>query len=170
MAHPELLVLQTLGGAVGHVKHEAKDDEHGGDQPRLTEVVLDHLFEEGTDDGTGYGREKQQPRQALLGRLDAAPRRRSQPGGDQLRQVPPEIGDGADEGAGVEGDVEGLVEVLEVVELVPVEQPGHEDQMAARRDREELRQALGDAQHDGVQDGNVSSRLGRRRGEHGGRR
>src|SRR5947199_182988 len=71
---------------------------------------------------------------------------------DETAEVAPEVDDGADERPRVQGHVEGLVEVLEVVELVPVEQPGHEDEVAARRDGEELAEPLGDPEHDGVQD------------------
>ena len=39
-----------------------------------------------------------------------------------------------------------------VVEVVPAEQPRHEQQVAARRDRQELRQSLHEAEDDGVQD------------------
>ena len=39
-----------------------------------------------------------------------------------------------------------------VVEVVPAEQPRHEQQVAARRDRQELGQALHEAEDDGVQD------------------
>jgi hypothetical protein len=46
----------------------------------------------------------------------------------------------------VEGDVEGLVEVLVLLEVVPVEEPGNEDQVAGRRDRQELGQPLDDAE------------------------
>ena len=39
-----------------------------------------------------------------------------------------------------------------VVEVVPAEQPRHEQQVAARRDRQELRQPLHEPEDDGVQD------------------
>ena len=44
-------------------------------------------------------------------------------------------------------------------ELVPAEELGHQDQVTARRDRQELTESLDDAQDDGVQDGHRSPLL-----------
>ena len=63
-----------------------------------------------------------------------------------------EVGDRPDQRADVEADVEGLGQRLVGAEVVPAEQPGHDRQVARRRDREELRQPLDDAEDDGVED------------------
>ena len=52
----------------------------------------------------------------------------------------------------MQGDVERLLEVGAAGEVVPAERPRRQQQVAARRDRQELGEALDDAQDDGVQD------------------
>ena len=73
-------------------------------------------------------------------------------------QVVTEVADDSDQGADVEADVERLLDRLVAGEVVPTEQPRHEDEVPARRDREEFRQTLHETEHDGVED-----RHGRRR-------
>src|SRR3546814_13439042 len=71
------------------------------------------------------------------------PRVATEPGPHQADDVGAEVGDGADQGAEVQRHVEGLLERLLAGEVVPAEQPGNDAQVAARRDGQELREALG---------------------------
>jgi hypothetical protein len=48
----------------------------------------------------------------------------------------------------MEGHVEGLVELVVLLEVGPVGQPGHEDQMSGRRDRQQLGRPLHQAEHE----------------------
>jgi TldD protein len=65
--------------------------------------------------------------------------------------------------ADVQRDVERLVEGVVRREFGPTEQLGDEDQVAARRDREELGETLDDPQNDGVQSGQGADARGARR-------
>jgi hypothetical protein len=51
----------------------------------------------------------------------------------------------------VERDVERLLERLAPPKVVPAEQLRHDEEMAARGDREELREALHDPEDDGME-------------------
>ena len=62
--------------------------------------------------------------------------------------------------ADVQRDVERLVQRVVRRELGPTEELGDEDQVAARRDREELGKALNDAEDDGVEDGQAPDARG----------
>ena len=62
--------------------------------------------------------------------------------------VPPEVRRDGDERADVEADVERRVEGVVLLQVRPVEEPGHEDQVAGRGDRQELGQALNDPEHE----------------------
>ena len=82
-----------------------------------------------------------------------------------------EVADDRDERAEVQGDVERLLD-RRVVEVVPVEQPRHEQEMTARRDRQELGEPLHEAEDDGMEDGHgalfySTVVLGRTRDDHG---
>jgi hypothetical protein len=48
----------------------------------------------------------------------------------------------------VERDVEGLVEAVVLLEVGPLGGPGDEDEVARRRDRQQLGEALDDAEHE----------------------
>ena len=65
----------------------------------------------------------------------------------------PEVGDRGDQRAGVQGDVEGLVERLVFLQERVVLEPGDEDQVPRGGDRQELREALDDPQKEGLQFG-----------------
>ena len=70
-------------------------------------------------------------------------------------QVAPEVGDDGDERPDVQRHVEGLLDALAAAagEVVPVEQPGDQQEVARGRDGQELGQALHDPEDDGVEDG-----------------
>ena len=148
---------------VHRVEHHAEHHEHHGDQPRLPELVLDEALERGPDDVARDRPDDERPGEAFVGRADPA-------GGDRVerrprvaRHVVPEVDERADERPEVQGDVERLVQVR-IGQDRPVEQPRHDDQVARARDRRELGHALGDAEHDRLQDaqGVVSSGDGTR--------
>ena len=61
-------------------------------------------------------------------------------------QIVAEVRQHGDERAGVQRDVEGLVELGVLLEIVEVEHPGHQDQVPGRGNRQELGQPLHDAQ------------------------
>ncbi len=107
--------------------------------------------------------------------------RSARQGAAQAHEVVAEVGDGAEQGPQVEGDVERLLQRLVAREVVPPEQPRHQDEVARRRDREVLGEPLGDAQDDGVDDrhgpqsvnertGGAAVRAPGRRPSHGARR
>ena len=70
----------------------------------------------------------------------------------------------------MQGDVERLLDGF-VVEILPAEQPRHEQQMTTGGDRQELGEPLHEAENDGVDDGHGTKfysvdRLGSTRGFH----
>ena len=87
-------------------------------------------------------------------------RRRVPRGHDVRPHLVPEVGEHRDQRADVQRDVERLVQRVVRRELGPTEQLGDEDQVAARRDREELGEALNDAEDDGVEDGQAPDARG----------
>ena len=110
-----------------------------------------------------------EPGDPLVRRLDPAARtlRASADGGDDVR---PEVGDDGDERAQVERDVERLVELVVRPPGSPVEEPGDEDQVARRGDREELGQALDDPEDERLpvrQRGRVVPHAGEREDDRG---
>ena len=73
--------------------------------------------------------------------------------------VGPEVGDDGDQGAEVKRDVERLVEVGVRLEVVPVRDPRHEDQVSRGGDRQQLGQALGDPEHERLPVGEAAGLL-----------
>ena len=84
-----------------------------------------------------------------IGRSRCQSRRR--PSRDVADEVVAEVHDDGDERAEVQGDVERLLDRC-VAGRFPAEEPAREDQVPARRDRQELREPLHQAEHDGVED------------------
>jgi hypothetical protein len=109
-------------------------------------VVLDHLLTESAGERRGDRGDEDEPSDLLVGRFDRPAADGAEPGRDEPENVRPEVDDDCDERPEVEGDVEGLVEVLVLLEVVPVEEPRHENQVAGRGDREQLGEALHDAE------------------------
>ena len=138
--------------AVHDVEHDPHHGEHHGDQHRLPELVLDHRLERRARDHARDRADDDRPREALVGVSDRACATRR----DERLQIGPQVGaeidHGAEERAHVQGDVERLVE-RRIVDDVPSQRPGHEDQVAAARDGRELGDPLDDAEDDGLQDG-----------------
>jgi hypothetical protein len=155
---PEVVGRADAGQAVGPPQDQAEDDQHHAHEPFGAQALLDQVVQGGTDHGGGDGRSQQQPGQALVHPLDGPPPQRAHGGTGEHHQVAPEVGGGTHEGAHVEGDVEGAVEVGVAGELPPPEEPRHQDQVAAGGDGQELRQALDDAQDDGVDEGHAGVR------------
>ena len=83
-------------------------------------------------------------------RRDRPPSAREKP-----QDVGPEVGRHRDERSEVERDVERLVEPVVLLEVRPVSEPGHEDEVSGRGDRQELRKPLDDAEDErlAVRDG-----------------
>ena len=75
--------------------------------------------------------------------------------GDEPEDVVPEVGAHGDERPEMERDVERLVEAIVLLEVRPVAEPGHEDEVSGRGDRQELREPLDDAEDErlAVRDG-----------------
>ena len=111
------------------------------------------VLEGHADDARGDGAHEQQPSQARLRLGQAAPCDAAYPRTYEPHDLAPEEYEHGDEGAQVQSHVERLVEVGVVEQEVPVEQPGHKDQMAGARDGQELGETLDDAQDDGLQYG-----------------
>ena len=106
----------------------------------------------GPGDGAGDRADRRAPTRAARRSWDRAGARSSCTKAFRYRHdVAPEVDERAHERPDVQGHVEGLVQVR-VVQDRPVEQPRHEDQVAGARHRRELGHALGDAEHDRLQD------------------
>ena len=60
----------------------------------------------------------------------------------------PEVDDDGDQRAEMQRDVERLVEGVVLLQVLPVPQPGHEDQVARRGDRQQFRRTLDEAEHE----------------------
>ena len=93
------------------------------DLPRRAEVVLDHLAERPGECRRDRG-DEDEPGDLLVGRLDRSAAHRAEPGRDESADVGPEVDDDRDERPEVESDVEGLVEILVFLEVVPVRSHG----------------------------------------------
>ena len=72
----------------------------------------------------------------------------AEPGDDEPGDVSSEVGRDRHERADVQADVEGRVEGVVLLQIRPVREPGHEDQVAGRRDGQEFGQALNDTEHE----------------------
>ena len=66
----------------------------------------------------------------------------------ELADLAPEVRDDGHERPDMQRDVERLVEVGVRLEIRPVEEPRHEDEVPGRRDGQELRETLDGAQHE----------------------
>ncbi len=151
--------------AVGEAEEQPAEDQRDGDDRRRAEVLVD------LSPRTPRRPPPPAPSTAAAARRCGRrgrrrPARRPQrtarnPARDVAGEVVAEVGDGGDQRADVEGDVERLLDAV-VVEVVPAEQPGHEQQVAARRDRQELGQSLDEAEDDGVEDAARRRRLRQR--------
>ena len=147
----------ALRALVGEAQEEAEHDERDGDERDRAQLLVDACHRTAPPiRNAGTEREDEQPGQAAL------PRRRLVALEDHAQAVPgvddevaPEVGDDRDERPDVQRHVEGLLDALAAAagEVVPVEQPGDQQQVARRRDGQELRQALHDPEDDGVEDG-----------------
>ena len=69
-----------------------------------------------------------------------------EPRADEAHEVAPEVRADRDERSEVQRDVERLVEAVVLLEVRPLGRPGNEDEVARRRDRQELGEPLHDAE------------------------
>ena len=82
------------------------------------------------DDAGGDGRDDDEPGDALVRRPEAAAAQRRPERGDEPQDVVPEVRGDRDERPEVERDVERLVEAVVLLEVRPVAEPRHEDEVA----------------------------------------
>ena len=126
------------------VQEQRAGGEEDENLPRLAEVVGDRVLTREPDDAGWNGGDEHEPRDPLVGPLDAAPTHRVEPGTHETDDVAPEVGADRHERPQVECDVEGLVEAVVLLEVRPVGAPGNEDEVPRGRDGQELRQTLDD--------------------------
>ena len=144
---PDLVHRLPLRPAICEPEDACEDGEEDRDLPRLPEVLGDHRLPGGADERRRHRRDRDDPG----GALGRAP---DPPAGDapgerarELENVAPEVRDHRDERPQVERDVEGLVEGVVLLEVRPVPEPRHEDQVARRRDGQQLGEPLHDPEH-----------------------
>jgi hypothetical protein len=107
-------------------------------------VVLDEAGAQPARDHCGDGADRDRPGEALVDGLDRALPQRVEEGDREGDHLVPEVGDRRHQGAGVKGDVEGLVERIVLLQEGVVLKPGDEDQVPRGGDRQELGEALDD--------------------------
>ena len=90
--------------------------------------------------------------------IDLRPTERNQ-ARTKMHDLRPEVDDHGHERPEVERDVERLVEVLVRLEVVPVPDPGDEDQVARRGDRQQLGRALDDPERERLPVGELARLL-----------
>ena len=157
--------VPRLRQPVGPAEKRAEDDQLDADHPGLAEVVLDEVRAEPACDHRGDRADRDRHRDALVDGLDRAPAGGPEEGGEIGGHLVAEVRDRGDQGSGVERDVEGLVELLVVLQERVVLKPGDEDEVPGGGDRQELGEPLDDPQQEGLQFGHrrgilVAARLG----------
>jgi len=95
-------------------------------------MLGDQVLTEETDDRSRDRRDDHEPRDPFLCRRHAARSQRAQPRRQEADQVTPEVRDDRDERPQVERDVERLVEGIVLLQVLPVAEPRHDDQMPRR--------------------------------------
>ena len=133
-ARPEVGHAAPRRRAVHEPEEDAEDGQEDRDLPGLAQVLGDEILAQGADGRGRDGGDSNEPRDARLRRVDAPPADAADPGGHEAHDVLPEIGDDRDERAHVQRDVEGLIELFVGLEVLPLEEPRNEDQMAGRGD------------------------------------
>ena len=133
---------------VGPAEQEPEAGEEDRDLPRLAEVPRDDVLERDADQPRGDRRRDDDPRDPLVRRRDRATTERPEPRDDERLQIAPEVGPHRDERPEVQRDVERLVEGVVRLEVLPLEEPRNEDQVARGRDGQKLRRALDEAEHE----------------------
>ena len=145
VADLERVHVPAGGALVGDPEDDGEHGQEDRDLPGLTEVLGDECLAGAADDHGRNRRDEQEPGDPLV-RAGNGAARKERNRRDVPREVLPEVRDDGDQGAEVEGDVEGLVELVVLLEAGPVGQPGHEDQVSGRRDRQELGRPLHQAE------------------------
>ena len=101
-----------------------------------------------SDETCGNRGDEDEPGDPAIGRVDPPLADRPEPGADEGHDVRPEVHRDRDERSQVERNVVGLVEAVVLLEEGPLGGPRHEDQVGGRRDRQQLREALDEAEHE----------------------
>ena len=95
---------------VDDVEDHPEDREHHGDQPRLTERVLDRALEQRSRDRPGDRADHERPSESFVRRADRTSSDRRDPCLEVAPEIDAEIDHGPHQRPDVERDVEGLVE------------------------------------------------------------
>ena len=127
------------GEPVGDPEQDTEDGERDRDLPGLAELLLDEALAQRLRRSPPGWSPRRRPRRCARPAVSML-RRRSEPTqrDDVADDVAPEVDDDRDQRPEVERDVERLVERRVRLEVVPVGDPGDEDQVPRRRDRQQL--------------------------------
>ena len=136
------------GGPVGDPQHDSENGQEDRDLPGLAELGDDEVLAECPDDGGGHRGEHDQPGQALLRPIDAPVANGAEPGDESAAMSRRKYAVTATSVPKCRADVEGRVEGVVLLQIRPVCEPGHEDEVAGRRDGQKLGQALDDTEHE----------------------
>jgi hypothetical protein len=149
----EAVHIPRFRQAVSPAEQRPEEDQLDADHPGLAEVILDEAGAQSAHDHGRDGADRDRAGDALVDGLDRAPARGLDEGAKVGDDLVTEVGDGGDQGPAVQGDIEGLVELLVVLQERVVLKPGNEDQVPGRRDRQELGEALDDPKEEGLEFG-----------------
>ena len=150
MTHPEVAHGARLRRAVCPQQEQRSGGQENEDLPRLAEVVRDPVLAEETREAGRDRGDDDEPGDPLVGRLDAPSSEGHEQRPDETHEVAPEVRGDGDERSEVQRDVERLVEAVVLLEVRPLGGPGHEDEVARRRDRQELGQPLNQPEDEGL--------------------
>ena len=132
-------------------EHAVRSQEDRG-RERLREQGAQRVFERDTGDSGGDARDDQQPRHPLVGRLELPAPERVEERPNDADPVVAEVHEQRDRRGDMERNdecqVEGLAGGLRVDEMIPTEPGRYEHGMPQAGDREQLGDALEQADHD----------------------
>ena len=109
-------------------------------------MVCDRIACESAGDRRGDRGDGDEPYDPLVSSGDLPACDRPEERAQQPADVPSEVRDDGRERAKVQRDVERLVEGVVLLEVVPVREPGDEDEMAGGGDGQQLGEPLGDSE------------------------
>ena len=136
-------VAVALGDRVGDREHDAEEDQHRPGQVEVARAVLDLVREREAEDADRDRRHDQVPAHAGVAvRAQLGVAQRPQPGARDVPQVLAEIEEDGRHRPELDDRGERAARVL------PAGEGGDDQDVAAARDREELREPLHDPQHD----------------------
>ena len=156
---PMSLEPAVLRAPVCYPQQHAEEREVDRDLPRRAEMLFDHIRSDRACDRSRDRRCKDEPGDLLVSRPDRPAADGTEPGGDEAQDVRPEVRDDGDQCPEMQRDVERLVEVRVLLEVTPVAEPRDENQVAGGGDREQLGEALDDAEGEGLPVGELPGLL-----------